>query len=148
MFSEAQIDGPSVNALIARELNAHLAMHLPIFSLRVGVFSKGVFLVVHSLFNAYIFFCVRMYIAIAAECSYMIESPRWLATTGRLAECAKYLTVIARINGRNDAEITETNLKKMLPESSRTDGGQVYGMLSLFSGFRIARNTLVLIFCW
>lgn len=79
----------------------------------------------------------------------MIESPRWLATSGRLADCAKYLTAIARINGRTDIDIDESYLKKMLPDGSGTDGGdQVYGMLSLFSGWRIARNTLLLIFCW
>lgn len=85
----------------------------------------------------------------AFNCSYMIESPRWLATSGRLAECAKYLTVIARINGRPDSEITETELKKMLPDSSTgTGSGQVYSILSLFTGRRIAQNTLLMVFAW
>lgn len=80
----------------------------------------------------------------------MIESPRWLATGGRLAECAKYLTAIGRINGRTDAadSISEAYLKKMLPDSGSGNGEQVYGMLSFFTGWRIARNTLLLVCCW
>lgn len=77
----------------------------------------------------------------------MIESPRWLATSGRLAECAKCLTNIARINGRPTSEITESYLKKMLPDNIN-GGEQVYSMLSFFTGWRIARNTLLLVFCW
>lgn len=86
--------------------------------------------------------------------SYMIESPRWLATSGRLAECAKYLTTIARVNGRADIEITESYLKKMLPDTDAAANGssggssESPGLLSFFTNWRIARNTFLLVFCW
>lgn len=100
--------------------------------------------IISRIFRASLVYNVIVYVCVFR--SYMIESPRWLATKGRLAECAAYLTTIARINGRPTDEITETYLKKILPN---TQGGeQVYGMLSFFTGWRIARNTLVLVLCW
>ncbi len=74
----------------------------------------------------------------------MIESPRWLATVGKLKESAATLNRIAKINGRS-FEITEKYLKTMLPDKQST---KTYGIISLFSGLRIAANTTLLVLCW
>ena len=74
----------------------------------------------------------------------MIESPRWLATKRYLKRCAVELNKIARINGK-DIVITEKTLKEMLPDIKAE---QVYGIASLFSGWRLAKNTMLIITCW
>lgn len=74
----------------------------------------------------------------------MIESPRWLATRGRLDEAADVLNHIGQINGKS-INITEKLLRAALPTQAPE---KVYGMLSLFSGFRLAKNTMILIICW
>jgi len=75
---------------------------------------------------------------------YMIESPRWLATKRYLDRCATELNRIAKINGKN-VVITEKILKEMLPNEKAED---VYGILSLFTHWRLAKNTIMLIICW
>lgn len=75
---------------------------------------------------------------------YMIESPRWLATKRHLKRCAVELNKIAKINGK-DVDITEKTLTEMLP-NVRVE--EVYGIASLFSGWRLAKNTLLIIICW
>lgn len=74
----------------------------------------------------------------------MIESPRWLANRGKLDKAAIYLNRIAKINGKT-INVTEKLLRNMLPVEKPE---KVYGMLSLFSGLRLAKNTVILIICW
>lgn len=74
----------------------------------------------------------------------MIESPRWLATVGKLKESAAILQRIGKVNGKT-CEITEKYLKSILPEKQST---KTYGIISLFSGIRIAVNTTLLVSCW
>jgi MFS transporter, OCT family, solute carrier family 22 (organic cation transporter), member 4/5 len=75
---------------------------------------------------------------------YMIESPRWLATKRHLQRCANELNRIAKINGRK-VEVTVKMLEEMLPDVKVED---VYGMASLFTGWRLAKNTILIIICW
>ncbi|CAO1419238.1 unnamed protein product [Diamesa serratosioi] len=75
---------------------------------------------------------------------YMIESPRWLATKRHLKRCAIELNKIAKINGK-DVNITEKTLRELLPN---VQVEEVYGIASLFSGWRLAKNTLLIIICW
>lgn len=74
----------------------------------------------------------------------MIESPRWLATKRKFKRCAEELQKIADINGTN-VKITEKILKDMMPDSQVEP---VYGMASLFSHWRLAKNTLLLMVIW
>lgn len=75
---------------------------------------------------------------------YMIESPRWLANRGRLDKAADVLNLIGQVNGKS-INITEKLLRSTLPT---TEPEKVYGMLSLFSGLRLAKNSFILIICW
>ncbi|XP_055678172.1 carcinine transporter-like [Lutzomyia longipalpis] len=75
---------------------------------------------------------------------YMIESPRWLANRRRYGDCAKQLNRIAKINGK-DVEITEKLLVQMLPATSEET---VYGLASLFSSWRLAKNACLLVISW
>jgi len=75
---------------------------------------------------------------------YMIESPRWLATKRHLKKCANELNRIAKINGKN-ITITEKSLKEMLPD---VKAEEVYGIASLFTGWRLAKNTSMIIISW
>lgn len=74
----------------------------------------------------------------------MIESPRWLISRGQLKEAAFYLKRIAKINNK-PINMNEKLLQDMLPVNEPEN---VYGMLSLFHGFRLAKNTTILIVCW
>lgn len=75
---------------------------------------------------------------------YMIESPRWLATKRLLEKCAVELNRIAKINGR-DVKVTAKMLDEMLPD---TKVESVFGMASLFTGWRLAKNTILIIAVW
>jgi MFS transporter, OCT family, solute carrier family 22 (organic cation transporter), member 4/5 len=75
---------------------------------------------------------------------YMIESPRWLATKRYMKRCARELNRIAKIN-KSGVKITEKLLEEMLPNVKVEE---VYGMASLFTGWRLAKNTLMIINCW
>lgn len=75
---------------------------------------------------------------------YMIESPRWLATKNKHERCAKELNKIAKINGKPEI-FNETMLKEMLGSLAAEKN---YGMLSLFSSWRLAQNTIINCICW
>lgn len=74
----------------------------------------------------------------------MIESPRWLANRGQLDKAAFYLNRIAKINNKS-IRLDEKVLRSMIPTVEQE---KLYGMLSLFSGLRLAKNTIILIICW
>lgn len=77
--------------------------------------------------------------------SYMIESPRWLITRGDYKTAVYYLNRIGRIN-KKSVTLTEEQLRSMMPPDGKSE--QTYGMLSLFSGKRLARNSIFLIVAW
>lgn len=54
------------------------------------------------------------------------------------------LNRIAKINGK-DVIVTEKLLKEMLPNDQVE---QVFGIASLFTGWRLAKNTTLIIICW
>ncbi|GLV42087.1 uncharacterized protein CBL_04954 [Carabus blaptoides fortunei] len=74
---------------------------------------------------------------------WMIESPRWLASRGKTSQCIKQLERIAKVNGTtvpSDAMIT---LRKKTEQTEN-----IYGVMSLFTNWRLAKNTLLLVVCW
>lgn len=75
---------------------------------------------------------------------YMIESPRWLANKGKYKRCAAQLQKIAKVNGTK-IEVTEKLIKEMLKDH---EVEKVYGMASLFTSWRLAKNTTLMINSW
>lgn len=75
---------------------------------------------------------------------YMIESPRWLANKKNYAKCAEMLNRIAEIN-KKKIRYTANALKDLLHHN---DDEKIYGMMSLFSHWRLARNTMLLVVGW
>ncbi|XP_026479554.1 solute carrier family 22 member 4-like [Ctenocephalides felis] len=74
---------------------------------------------------------------------YMIESPRWLASRGKMVQCEKMLRRIAKVNGTtlNDDALEMLKIHSSNPE-------KIYGVMSLFSSWRLARNTIMIVTCW
>lgn len=75
---------------------------------------------------------------------YMIESPRWLANKQKYKECAEMLNRIANIN-KKEIRYTESSLKQIF---GKQKDEKVYGVMSLFSHWRLARNTILLVLGW
>lgn len=75
---------------------------------------------------------------------YMIESPRWLATKRYFKRCAIEMNRIGKIN-KSKIVITEKMLEESLPDIKAEE---VYGMASLFTGWRLARNTMMIVISW
>ena len=75
---------------------------------------------------------------------YMIESPRWLANKQKFSKCAEMLNRIAEIN-KKSVRYSEDVLKKLLGTQKEE---KVYGAMSLFSHWRLARNTTILVLSW
>lgn len=75
---------------------------------------------------------------------YIIESPRWLASRGKQERALKELTKIAKINGTCISDEVLTFLEKNTSQKPE----KVYGMMSLFSSVRLAKNTILMTGCW
>lgn len=75
----------------------------------------------------------------------MIESPRWLWSKGRSKECIKQLRRIAKYNNRN----LKLEAKKDLHSYDPTiRNSKTFGPLALFSGWKIALNTVLQLMMW
>lgn len=74
----------------------------------------------------------------------MIESPRWLWIEGRSKESIKQLRRIAKYNNRKLKQKTERDL---YPHPIIRNP-QAFGPLALFSGWKIALNTVLQLIMW
>ncbi|KAL5284853.1 hypothetical protein ACFFRR_006894 [Megaselia abdita] len=75
---------------------------------------------------------------------YAIESPRWLINKKRFADAIRQFKIIAKVNKRK-FDITEEKLEQMFRDQTEET---VYGMASLFSTWRMAKNTIIMGFSW
>lgn len=73
----------------------------------------------------------------------MIESPRWLANRGKVKACLSQLRIVAEGNGTT---VPEDAVEILGGTSRKPESG--YGLISLFSSWRLAKNTLMLIISW
>ncbi|CAK1545307.1 unnamed protein product [Leptosia nina] len=72
------------------------------------------------------------------------ESPRWLYVEGKSKRCVKLLKKIAEVNNCKLRVETEKELLSMKVEKSSSG----FGPLALFSGRRLALNTILLLLLW
>lgn len=73
---------------------------------------------------------------------YMIESPRWLASVGKTDEALKQLEAIAEANGTTVPPDAKSRLKIKGKKEA------VYGLMSLFSSWRLAKNSCMVVINW
>lgn len=73
----------------------------------------------------------------------MIESPRWLVSQGKHKECIRELKVIAKINKTSVPEDALTILRRKFDRVDKS-----YGVMSLFTSWRLAKNTTMLVIIW
>ncbi|XP_044258054.1 beta-alanine transporter isoform X1 [Tribolium madens] len=74
---------------------------------------------------------------------YMIESPRWLASKGKIKECVVELKKIAKINRTqlSDKVLVTLNNKSVAEEKN-------FGVMSLFGSWKLAKKSLLIISSW
>lgn len=75
---------------------------------------------------------------------YVIESPRWLISKKRFRDAITQFKKIAKINGRQ-FDMSEKELEEIYKSTQQE---VTYGIASLFSGWRLARNTAIMGFSW
>lgn len=71
------------------------------------------------------------------------ESARWLAAKGRTVQCARELRHIAKTNGTDLPDNTMRTLQKIAAKKEK-----IYGLASLFSNWRLAKNTVLVVYVW
>ncbi|XP_063222838.1 organic cation/carnitine transporter 2-like [Bacillus rossius redtenbacheri] len=71
------------------------------------------------------------------------ESPRWLASTGRISACVEAIRAMARTNGTHVSEAALAKLRTL--SKARSDS---HSLLALFSSWRLAKNSVLVILNW
>lgn len=79
------------------------------------------------------------------SCRLIIESPRWLANRGKTIQCIKELEKIAKVNGTT---VPTDALIMLKSDYKHSEDEKLYGVISLFSRWRIAKNTIIMSLCW
>uniref|UniRef100_A0A1B0AV89 Major facilitator superfamily (MFS) profile domain-containing protein n=1 Tax=Glossina palpalis gambiensis TaxID=67801 RepID=A0A1B0AV89_9MUSC len=102
------------------------------------IFSGLAALAINSLFQS------PQIIGMEISREYVIESPRWLISKQRFADAIMQFKKIAKINGRTFT----MSEKELIQIFSTAHAETTYGIASLFSGWRLARNTIIMGFSW
>lgn len=77
------------------------------------------------------------------------ESPRWLITAGQADRAIQIILKIARINGKTvDPDVIDRNVQELVRKVKKDAENQNVGVWTLFSKYRIAKNTVMLIMAW
>ena len=71
------------------------------------------------------------------------ESARWLAAKGRTTQCARELRHIAKTNRTALPDNAMLTLQKIAAKKEK-----IYGPASLFSNWRLAKNTVLVVYLW
>ncbi|RUS91076.1 hypothetical protein EGW08_001204 [Elysia chlorotica] len=79
---------------------------------------------------------------------YMPESPRWLATQGRLEESHDALLQVARANGKCLPDLAKEVIKKIADDKREMDKDKKYTYLDLFKGRENSKMTIIFSFQW
>ncbi|RZC39744.1 organic cation transporter 1 [Asbolus verrucosus] len=74
---------------------------------------------------------------------YMIESPRWLASKGKMKKCVKELKRIAKLN---NSEVSDKVLMSLNKETIKPEKN--FGVMSLFSSWNLAKKSILIITGW
>ncbi|CAG7822141.1 unnamed protein product, partial [Allacma fusca] len=77
------------------------------------------------------------------------ESPRWLISRGRIQEAAVIIRRIAKVNGTSDKlsdQKLDSMLKTLVIRQDQCDRN--VGVWTLFSSWRLAKNTILLTIAW
>lgn len=82
-------------------------------------------------------------------CKWVPESPRWLLSMGKVDKVVEVLKTIAKTNGTED-KLTEQEMLSMLKQIviKQDQCDQKYSVLSLFSNWRLGRNTILVTLSW
>lgn len=89
-------------------------------------------------------FSVSMYQFWSVCCGrWFPESARWLAAKGRTSQCERELRHIATVNGTVLPSNTMVTLQKIAARKEK-----IYGLASLFSNWRLAKNTILIVYLW
>ncbi|XP_021181384.3 solute carrier family 22 member 21 [Helicoverpa armigera] len=75
-----------------------------------------------------------------------IESPQWLWVNGQFKKCVQVLKLIAKVNKTTLGATTENDI--LTSDLSTTNNAEVLGPLALFSGWRLAVNTILQLLLW
>ncbi|XP_022905602.2 organic cation/carnitine transporter 2 [Onthophagus taurus] len=75
---------------------------------------------------------------------FMIESPRWLFNKGKRKKCLMAMRKIGKINGVDVGD----ELESMVLIGNELKPEKVYGAMSIFSHWRFAKNSIILIMGW
>ncbi|GFO23290.1 solute carrier family 22 member 21 [Plakobranchus ocellatus] len=92
--------------------------------------------------------CALLCLIFMAGCLNIPESPRWLATQGKLDESYAVLEKIARTNKKRLPPGVKEILQKIATKNTGHERGRTYTYLDLFKGTKNIKLTLIFVLQW